>query len=265
MGVIMLLYYVITAFLVVLLAWNFAREKKSVNDMILISARPHSSRPALAEGQMTTTRNDKRMSSRDRSVVAISQTSISRRSVASRAGRQSSWSASHLANHRPCLNGSPIVAGPGVTNVIKLSEFLPALRGTMVDTNVYVLEGQEPGGKVLVIANTHANEPAGLLAALIMIENAVVEKGTLYVIPEFNASAAGIPSPATAIRCISTSRQSGDTSASGWETAMPPLSSNGPTPTSISIIPTVSPYLSTMSGTRTGPGRGGRTARAWSR
>jgi hypothetical protein len=35
MGVIMLLYYVITAFLVVVLAWNFVREKKSVNDMIL--------------------------------------------------------------------------------------------------------------------------------------------------------------------------------------------------------------------------------------
>jgi uncharacterized membrane protein len=35
MGVIMIFYYVITAFLVVLLAWNFLREKKSVNDMIL--------------------------------------------------------------------------------------------------------------------------------------------------------------------------------------------------------------------------------------
>ena len=35
MSVIMLFYYVITAFLVVLLAWNFIREKKSVNDMIL--------------------------------------------------------------------------------------------------------------------------------------------------------------------------------------------------------------------------------------
>jgi len=92
-----------------------------------------------------------------------------------------------LARHRHAQ--VPVVAGPGVTNVIKLSEFLPALRGTMADTNVYVLEGQEPGGKVLVMANTHANEPAGLLAALIMIENAVVEKGTLYMIPEFNASA----------------------------------------------------------------------------
>jgi hypothetical protein len=35
MNIIMLLYYLITAFIVVLLAWNFVREKKSVNDMIL--------------------------------------------------------------------------------------------------------------------------------------------------------------------------------------------------------------------------------------
>jgi hypothetical protein len=35
MNVIMIVYYVISAFLVVMLAWNFVREKKSVNDMIL--------------------------------------------------------------------------------------------------------------------------------------------------------------------------------------------------------------------------------------
>jgi len=82
----------------------------------------------------------------------------------------------------------PLVAGPGVTKVIKLGEFAPGLRGTTADADVFVLEGREPGGKILVMANTHANEPAGLLAAAIMIENAVVEKGTLLVVPEFNAS-----------------------------------------------------------------------------
>jgi predicted deacylase len=83
----------------------------------------------------------------------------------------------------------PVIAGPGVTKVIKLSEFVPSLKGTMADTDVFILEGKEPGGKVLIMANTHANEPAGLLATIIMIENAVVEKGTLYIIPEFNNSA----------------------------------------------------------------------------
>ncbi len=83
---------------------------------------------------------------------------------------------------------TPVVAGPGVTKVIKLSEFVPSLKGTMADADVFILEGKEPGGKVLVMANTHANEPAGLLATIIMIENAVVEKGTLIIIPEFNNS-----------------------------------------------------------------------------
>ena len=31
----MILYYVITAYLVAMLIWNFIKEKKSINDMIL--------------------------------------------------------------------------------------------------------------------------------------------------------------------------------------------------------------------------------------
>lgn len=82
-----------------------------------------------------------------------------------------------------------IVAGPGVTRVARLSDYGPGLKGTIGDTLVFVLEGKEEGGKALIMANTHANEPEGLLAALIMIENAVVEKGTLFIIPQFNHSA----------------------------------------------------------------------------
>ncbi len=83
----------------------------------------------------------------------------------------------------------PIVMGPGVTKVAKLSEFSEGLKGTMADTDVFFLEGKEEGGKVFIMANTHANEPAALLASLIFIENAVVEKGTLIIIPQFNHSA----------------------------------------------------------------------------
>jgi len=83
---------------------------------------------------------------------------------------------------------TPVVEGPGVTRVAKLSEHVPRLKGTMADTNVFYLEGKEPGGKVILIADTHSNEPAGLLASLIVIENAVVEKGTVIVIPVFNNS-----------------------------------------------------------------------------
>lgn len=84
--------------------------------------------------------------------------------------------------------GVPIVLGPGVVRVERLSSYAPGLVGNAADTNVFVLEGGERGGTAVLLANTHANEPEGLLAALLVVENAVIEKGTLYVIPSFNAS-----------------------------------------------------------------------------
>jgi predicted deacylase len=83
----------------------------------------------------------------------------------------------------------PVVAGPGVTRVARLSDYARGLRGTMADTLVYWMEGKEPGGKALLMSNTHANEPEGLLSTLLILENAEVEKGTLIVIPQFNHSA----------------------------------------------------------------------------
>jgi len=83
----------------------------------------------------------------------------------------------------------PIVAGPGVTKVSKLSDYAEGLKGTVADTNVFFLGGKEEGGKLLIMANTHSNEPAAILTALIFLENAVVDKGTLIIIPEFNNSA----------------------------------------------------------------------------
>lgn len=83
----------------------------------------------------------------------------------------------------------PIVAGPGVTKVVKLSDFSKGLKGTMADTHVFFMKGKEKGGKMLIFANTHSNEPAAILTALIFLENALVEKGTLIIIPQFNNSA----------------------------------------------------------------------------
>lgn len=97
------------------------------------------------------------------------------------------WGGLPLYRHRHF--GVPVVKGPGVTAVLKLSEFSKGLEGTAADTAVFVLQGKEPGGRALVMGNTHASEPEGMLTALIFIEHAVVEKGTLYVIPFFNASA----------------------------------------------------------------------------
>jgi len=82
----------------------------------------------------------------------------------------------------------PIIAGPGVTKVAMLSDYAEGLKGTPADTFVFFLEGKEAGGKILIIANTHSNEPAAILTSLIFLENAIVEKGTLIIIPQFNNS-----------------------------------------------------------------------------
>jgi len=83
---------------------------------------------------------------------------------------------------------TPMIAGPGVSKVKNLSDYCPGLKGTMADTHVFFLESGTPGGKMLIIANTHSNEPSALLSALIFLENSVVEKGTLIIIPQFNNS-----------------------------------------------------------------------------
>jgi len=91
-----------------------------------------------------------------------------------------------LYNHRHYME--PIVAGPGVTKVAKLSDYCEGLKGTAGDTNVFFLEGKEEGGKALLISSTHSSEPVAALAAFIFVENAIIDKGTLIVIPRFNNS-----------------------------------------------------------------------------
>jgi len=75
----------------------------------------------------------------------------------------------------------PVVLGPGVTRVTTLSEYNPTIRGTANDANIYVLEGKEPGGTVFVFGGTHAEEPAGRLAAWLLVEHATLERGRLIV------------------------------------------------------------------------------------
>lgn len=78
--------------------------------------------------------------------------------------------------------------GPGVTRVTHLSAYNPRLAGTAGDTPVYVLQGKEPGGTALVLGGTHADEPAGYLSAVLLVERAKVRRGRLIVIPQANAS-----------------------------------------------------------------------------
>lgn len=91
--------------------------------------------------------------------------------------------------------GSPdeLRAGPGVTRTALLSEWLPALRGTPGDTPVFVLAppgatDAPGGGTALVLGGTHGDEPAGSLAAILLVENARVTTGRLLVVPRANAS-----------------------------------------------------------------------------
>ena len=81
-----------------------------------------------------------------------------------------------------------VVRGPGVRAVKALSAYHGALAGTPGDTPVYDLGGDRPGGTVLVLGGTHADEPAGYLAAVVLVEQAIVDAGRVIVIPRANAS-----------------------------------------------------------------------------
>ena len=83
----------------------------------------------------------------------------------------------------------PIVKSDGVTSMQKLSDYLPALKGTRGDSDIYILQGKEPGGSVLILGGTHPNEPAAFLTTVLLVENLKVDKGTVYIIPRANGSA----------------------------------------------------------------------------
>ena len=90
---------------------------------------------------------------------------------------------------------TPLVASEGVTEVKHLSDYFEGLKGSFADTEVFVLEGQEKGGKALIVGNSHPSEPVTALTSFLFIENAAVKKGTLYVIPSFNRSASRYTKP----------------------------------------------------------------------
>jgi len=66
--------------------------------------------------------------------------------------------------------------GAGVTQTTRLSSYFPALAGGPGDTPVYILNGPEPGGCLLVLGGTHPDEPAGYLTAVVLIEHARVKR-----------------------------------------------------------------------------------------
>lgn len=91
-----------------------------------------------------------------------------------------------------------VVLGPGVTKVKTLGDYFPGIRGTINDSNVYFLEGKEPGGTILVLGGTHPEEPAASLTAQIIVENGIVEKGKVIVVIHANRSASTVTRPGDA-------------------------------------------------------------------
>ncbi|MDR2179773.1 MAG: succinylglutamate desuccinylase/aspartoacylase family protein [Synergistaceae bacterium] len=66
---------------------------------------------------------------------------------------------------------------------IMLSDYLPKLAGTPVDTPVFIQDSGRPGAAVMVLGGTHPNEPSSFLSAVVLLENARVEAGRLIVVP----------------------------------------------------------------------------------
>jgi predicted deacylase len=83
----------------------------------------------------------------------------------------------------------PVVLSQGVTQVKKLSDYFPGIKGTINDSNIYVLEGTKPGGTILILGGTHPEEPGSRLTTWILAENAEVYQGRLLVINSANRSA----------------------------------------------------------------------------
>ncbi len=94
-----------------------------------------------------------------------------------------------LSFYRSRHLAEPVVAGPGVARVATLGDYFKPVKGTINDANVYVLEGREPGGTVLLLGGTHPEEPAGRLATWIFAENAELAQGRLFVVLTANRSA----------------------------------------------------------------------------
>jgi len=78
--------------------------------------------------------------------------------------------------------------GKGITRVAWLSEWFSPLAGTPADTRVFIADSGKPGATVFVAGGTHSNEIAGILTAVLLVENALPSTGRLIVIPDINSS-----------------------------------------------------------------------------
>jgi hypothetical protein len=81
-----------------------------------------------------------------------------------------------------------IYPSAGLSSKKMLSAYFPALANTHGDTEVYVFQGKEKGGNLLILGGTHPNEPAGFVTSVLLTENIAVKRGNLFIIPRANNS-----------------------------------------------------------------------------
>ncbi len=85
-----------------------------------------------------------------------------------------------------------VVASPALTSRVTLGRYFRGIAGTAMDAPVYVFDSGVPGGSVLLLAATHAYEPASAVMAYVVMENISVARGRVFVIPRGNMSASSL-------------------------------------------------------------------------
>ena len=89
---------------------------------------------------------------------------------------------------RSMVKKEEIFPSSGLSTKRTMSFYFPRLKNTAGDSEVYIFEGKEEGGALLILGGTHANEPAGFITALLLVENIKVAKGKVIIIPRANNS-----------------------------------------------------------------------------
>jgi predicted deacylase len=82
-----------------------------------------------------------------------------------------------------------VVVSEALTAQVPLSTYFGGIKGTAMDTPVYVFDSGVPGGSALILAATHPYEPASPVMAYVVMENIAVRKGKVFVIPRASMSA----------------------------------------------------------------------------
>lgn len=81
-----------------------------------------------------------------------------------------------------------IVISEDLTEVKWFSDYVPSLKGTWMDTPVFIFDSGVEGGTVYINGTPHPYEPASTMAAYLMLENIQVDKGKVIIVPRANYS-----------------------------------------------------------------------------